>query len=109
MTLHTGKKFNRKKVGSMIHINEDIKKLRADIDKLDHELLKILRQRINITEKIGKIKKTSQSDIIDKHRESKILSSLLTAGKNMGISENFIISIWRQIIDYSHKVQEECE
>ena len=63
----------------MVSVNEEIKSLRAEIDRLDQEILKILKQRIRFTEKIGKIKKTNSSDILDKQRESEILSNLLTA------------------------------
>ncbi len=93
----------------MSSVNEEIKSLRADIDRLDQEILKILKQRIRFTEKIGKIKKTNSSDILDKQRESEILSTLLEAGENLKIEDDFIISLWRQIIDYSHKVQNDCE
>ena len=93
----------------MSSVNEEIKSLRTDIDRLDQEILKLLKQRIRITEKIGKIKKTNSSDILDKQRESEILSTLLTAGENLKIEDDFIISLWRQIIDYSHKVQNDCE
>jgi len=90
-------------------VNEEIINLRTDIDKLDQEILKILKQRIGVTEKIGKIKRTYRSDILDKQRESEILSNLLTAGREYGIDDSFITSLWRQIIDYSYKVQEESE
>jgi monofunctional chorismate mutase len=93
----------------MSSVNEEIKSLRAEIDRLDQEILKFLKQRIRITEKIGKIKKTNSSDILDKQRESEILSTLLEAGENLKIEDDFIISLWRQIIDYSHKVQKDCE
>ena len=93
----------------MVTVNEEIKRLRADIDRFDQEILKLLKQRIRITEKIGKIKKTNSSDILDKQRESEILSKLLAAGENLKIEDDFIISLWRQIIDYSHKVQNDCE
>ena len=92
----------------MVTVIEEIKKLRADIDRLDQEILSKLQQRICTTEKIGKIKKTGNSDILDKKREEEVLSNLLVSGKKYGIDDNFIISLWRQIIDYSHKVQEEC-
>ena len=93
----------------MVTVNEEIKSLRADIDRLDQEILKILKQRIRITEEIGKIKKTNSLDIIDKQRESEILSNLLAAGENLEIEDDFIISLWRQIIDYSNKIQNDCE
>ena len=60
-------------------VNKEIKNLRTEIDKLDQRLLKLLKQRIHITEKIGKIKKSNSSDILDTQRESEIFSNLIEA------------------------------
>jgi chorismate mutase len=93
----------------MPDVNDEIKNLRADIDKLDREILNILKQRILNTEKIGKIKKTDGTEIFDKQREKEILSNLIEYGKNLGIDENLIVSLWQNIIDHSHKVQNDCD
>jgi len=90
-------------------LNKEIKNLRYEIDKLDQRILKLLKQRIHVTEKIGKIKKSTSSDILDTQRESEIFSNLINTGENLHISDNFIISLWRQIIEYSYKVQDDCE
>lgn len=90
-------------------LNKEIKNLRTEIDKLDQRILKLLKQRIHVTEKIGKIKKSNSSDILDTQRESEIFSNLLEAGGNLEIRDDFIISLWRQIIEYSYKIQNDCE
>jgi chorismate mutase len=93
----------------MVTANDKIKNLRKDIDKIDQDILLKLKKRIEITEEIGRIKKTDQSNILDEKRETEILESLLNTGRKYGIDDDFIISIWRQIIAYSYKVQEESE
>jgi monofunctional chorismate mutase len=93
----------------MITVNEKIKNLRKDIDKIDQEILMNLKQRIEITKEIGRIKKTDQSDILDKKREIEIVDNLLTTGRKYQMDDDFVITIWRQIIAYSYKVQEESE
>ena len=93
----------------MATVNKEIKNLRNEIDKLDQRILKLIKQRIHVTEKIGKIKKSSSTDILDTKRESEIFSNLLQIGENLKISDDFIISLWRQIIEYSYKVQNDCE
>jgi chorismate mutase len=93
----------------MATLIKEIKNLRDEIDKLDQRILKLIKQRIHVTEKIGKIKKTNSSEILDTQRESEIFSNLLKAGENLQISDEFIISLWRQIIEYSYKVQNDCE
>jgi len=93
----------------MPDVNEEIKNLRNDIDKLDRDILNILKRRIHNIEKIGKIKKTKGTEIFDKQREKEILSNLLEYGKDLGIDDNLIISLWQHIIDHSHKVQNDCD
>ena len=93
----------------MLTLNKEIKNLRTEIDKLDQRILKLLKQRIHITEKIGKIKKSNSSDILDTQRESEIFSNLIEMGGSLEIGDDFIISLWRQIIEYSYKVQNDCE
>ncbi len=90
-------------------LNKEIKNLRHEIDKLDQRILKLLKQRIHVTEKIGMIKKSTSSNILDTQRESEIFSNLLQTGENLQIRDDFIISLWRQIIEYSYKVQDNCE
>ena len=79
------------------------------VNKEINNLLKLLKQRIHITEKIGEIKKSNSAGILDTQRESEIFSNLLETGGNLEISDDFIISLWRQIIEYSYKVQNDCE
>ena len=93
----------------MAEINKEMKRLRTEIDKVDQEILKKIKERIRLTKRIGQIKKTSQADILDEKRESEILSRLSTVGKSLGIEDKFIISLWQQIIEYSHKVQNELK
>jgi len=109
MILHIGKISNRKRLIFMSNVNKEIINLRAEIDKLDQKILKLLKQRIHVTQKIGKIKKSTRSNILDTKRESEIFANLLEAGANLKIQNDFIISIWRQIIEYSYKVQNDCE
>ena len=93
----------------MSTVNKDIKDLRAEIDELDQKILKLLKQRFHATQKIGKVKKSIRSNILDEKRESEIFVNLIKTGKNLKISDDFIISLWKQIIEYSYQVQNNCE
>lgn len=52
----------------------DLEKLRADIDRLDTELLKVLGERFSATRKIGHIKKLNKIDATDESRLNELLS-----------------------------------
>jgi len=52
----------------------DLEKLRADIDGLDKELLKVLGERFSATRKIGHIKKLNKIVATDESRLNDLLS-----------------------------------
>ena len=52
---------------------KNLKLLRSEIDTIDDQLLKLLIQRSLIVENIGIIKKSSDK-VVDKSRESEIIS-----------------------------------
>lgn len=47
--------------------------LRENIDKIDHQIAKLLQKRLQISEKILEAKKNTKSKITDKAREKEIL------------------------------------
>ena len=71
-----------------------INQLRAEIDRIDNEIIKLLDKRMEIVSRIAKIKVESDTPIIDKARENEILS-------RAGIYED----IFREIIDVSVETQ----
>lgn len=93
----------------MSTINKEIENLRVEIDKLDQKILKLLKQRFHATQKIGMVKKSTRSNILDEKRESEIFANLIKTGKSLKIKDDFIISLWKQIIEYSYQVQNDCE
>jgi chorismate mutase len=77
--------------------NETIEELRRQIDQWDDELLRILRSRMSISEKIGEYKKRENITILQTGRWSEILDTRLRKAKDMGLSDQFIIQIFKQI------------
>ena len=54
-------------------INEKLKILRRDIEKIDKELFKIIIKREQIIDKISKIKKKNMISIVDLKREKELI------------------------------------
>ena len=82
---------------------KNLKLLRSEIDTIDNQLLKLLIQRSLIVENIGIIKKSSDK-VVDKSRESEIISRLLDLHKG-NFAKDSIVRIWREIFHTSANIQ----
>ena len=51
-----------------------INELRNKIDEYDDKILTLVTKRLEISDKIGSIKKKSNLEILDKNRENEIIS-----------------------------------
>jgi chorismate mutase len=87
-------------------INKNILKIRKELDKLDNDLLQIIKKRANLIDVVIKNKKFKK-DIIDKKRISVILRNILKKSKQRNIDPEITHKIWRSMInafiDYEYK------
>ena len=77
--------------------------LRANINDLDNQILKLLDSRSLLVKEIGKFKGSTKA-IIDKERENAILIRLLKRLKG-NYSKDSIVRIWRELFYASLQVQ----
>lgn len=75
----------------------DLELLRLKIDQLDDEILHIFRNRMKVVEKIGEFKKENKVTILQTSRWSEILTERKELGLKLGLSEDFIASIFKAI------------
>lgn len=87
---------------------ESLDGLRRQIDQWDEELLRVLRSRMAISEQIGSYKKKENITILQTNRWSEILEDRLNKAKDLGLSEEFVIKVFKQIhqesINFQNKV-----
>lgn len=76
-----------------------LEKLRADIDRLDKELLKVLGERFSATRKIGHIKKLNKIVATDESRFNDLLSLWRDCATLNKIDQNVAESILGLIHD----------
>ena len=86
-------------------INE-LENLREKIDDADSQILDILGNRMNISDEIGKIKKKQNVAILQSKRWNNILKKMISDGKQKGLSEDFILKIFKAIHQESINHQE---
>ena len=83
-----------------------LEKYRKQIDRIDSEILKLLSERLEISLKVGALKKDSGVKVIDLGREKKIFERLVVEGSKLGLKENYIKKVFEVIIRDSSKNQE---
>ena len=87
-------------------INKKILKIRKKLDKLDDNLLNIIKKRTFLVDQVIKNKKFKK-DIIDKKRISIILKNISKKSKLKKIDPNVTKRIWKSMInafiDYEYR------
>ncbi len=79
--------------------------LRKKIDGLDDQIVRLMAERIRISEEIGEEKKNQGRQIVDSKREKKVLENVRKIARDEKISENDVESIYQHIITASKGVQ----
>ena len=86
--------------------NNRLAKYRIDIDEYDTKLLEILGKRMKIADKIGALKKEKNVAVLQNKRWNEILGKMILDGEEKGLSEEFILKIFKAIHQESISHQE---
>lgn len=83
----------------------NLNELRSQIDDLDEQIIALLTKRLQIAQKIGKIKKeTSSTPLCDPKREAEILEKISQRVDNPKLKLN-LIKIYQEILNESKAAQ----
>ena len=85
---------------------KELENLRIKIDDADSQILDILGNRMKVSDQIGKIKKKQNVAILQSERWKNILKKMISDGKQRGLSEDFILKIFKAIHQESINHQE---
>ena len=85
---------------------KNLEKLRTKIDSADNDILDILGKRMKISDDIGKLKKKENVAILQSKRWNEILGKMILEGKERGLSEEFVLKIFKAIHQESINHQE---
>ncbi len=86
--------------------NQSLSRLRVDIDEYDAKLLEILGKRMTVADKIGALKKEKNVAVLQNKRWNEILGKMILEGEEKGLSEDFILRIFKAIHQESISHQE---
>ncbi len=84
-----------------------LRSLRSQIDKLDHQILKLVNERASVAAEIGKLKNDHGEEIFSPAREEEVLQNVLQHNeKNKGpLDSGTIRAIFREIMSGSRALQ----
>jgi len=81
----------------------NLQDLRQDINDIDKTILELLQKRFEVTKKIRLLK--TGVEIEDKEREQELFAMYKRIGDNLGLDEEFVRIIFKEIINESKNIQ----
>ncbi len=86
--------------------NADLSNLRAKIDVVDNQLIEMLGKRMRFSDGIGALKKEKNVAVLQSKRWNEILGNMVLEGDQNGLSEEFILKMFKAIHQESINHQE---
>jgi Chorismate mutase len=87
----------RKVSGDTDEFANKMTKLRANIDVLDANLLELLGKRMKVADEIGQVKKDNNVAVLQSNRWNEIQAKMIAEGAKKGLTEEFIIKLFKDI------------
>lgn len=98
----------RKKEGDAADFQNNLKTLRSRIDTIDDQIVNLMGKRMEIVDEIGVLKKENNVAILQVKRWNEILRRMTIEGKNLDLSEDFVLQVYKAIhqesIDHQKKI-----
>ncbi|MDP5106845.1 MAG: chorismate mutase, partial [Polaribacter sp.] len=85
---------------------EPLENLRAQINVIDDQLIDLLGKRMKTADKIGQLKKDQNVAVLQSRRWNEILGNMVLEGSNRGLSEEFVLRMFKAIHQESINHQE---
>ena len=96
----------RKETDEEAEYNNKLNNLRTQIDVLDNQLIELLGKRMKVADGIGELKKQKNVAVLQSNRWNAILGSMILEGEQRGLSEEFVLKMFKAIHQESINHQE---
>lgn len=96
----------RKESDPEAEYNSKLNNLRAQIDVLDNQLIELLGDRMKVSDGIGELKKQKNVAVLQSTRWNEILGKMILEGEEKGLSEEFVLRMFKAIHQESINHQE---
>ncbi|MFD0862765.1 chorismate mutase [Sungkyunkwania multivorans] len=96
----------RKVMDDEAEFNNKLTTLRTQIDVIDHQLIDTLGKRMKVADDIGHLKKSKNVAVLQNKRWNEILGKMILEGEGRGLSEEFVLRMFKAIHQESINHQE---
>src|SRR5210317_2291401 len=96
----------RKETDPEAEYNSSLNNLRAQIDVVDNQIIELLGKRMKAADGIGKLKKEKNVAVLQSKRWNEILGKMVIEGDSKGLSEEFVLRMFKAIHQESINHQE---
>ncbi len=96
----------RKEFDPEAEFNSSLNTLRAQIDVVDNQIIDLLGKRMKVADSIGLLKKKKNVAVLQSKRWNEILGKMVLEGEERGLSEEFILKMFKAIHQESINHQE---
>jgi chorismate mutase len=96
----------KKTTESATSYREPLENLRAQINVVDDQLIELLGKRMQVADKIGQLKKDENVAVLQSRRWNEILGNMVLEGNGKGLSEEFVLKMFKAIHQESINHQE---
>jgi chorismate mutase len=96
----------RKETDQEAEYRQNLSNLRAQIDVIDNQLIDILGKRMKVADAIGSLKKQKNVAVLQTNRWNSILGNMILEGQEHGLSEEFVLKMFKAIHQESINHQE---
>lgn len=96
----------RKETDEEAEYSSELSNLRAQIDIFDNQLIDTLGKRMRISDRIGELKKQRNVAVLQSTRWNAILGKMILEGESHGLSEEFVLRMFKAIHQESINHQE---
>ncbi len=87
--------------------NKKLEQLRAQVDIIDNQLIDTLGKRMKVSQRIGCIKRDRNVAILQTSRWNSILGKMILRGESIGLSEEFVLRMFKAVHQESIHHQEQ--
>jgi len=96
----------RKESDEEAEYNANLANLRAQIDVIDNKLIEMMGERMKVSDGIGTLKKKKNVAVLQTNRWNAILGKMILEGEQHGLSEEFVLKMFKAIHQESINHQE---
>lgn len=96
----------RKETETDSSYRESLENLRAQINVVDDQLIELMGKRMQVADKIGVLKKEKNVAVLQSRRWNEILGNMILEGESRGLSEEFVLKMFKAIHQESINHQE---